>query len=143
MTSCYKIHLPSYFLGWSCLSLSLSIYISIYLYIPMHVHRTKKKAFFFSLCPFVERMVSLLTSSGREKYLLCSCHSCGTSSWFHSILSTWYPKQPHFNCCFSWMMLPNLYITRWWFQIFFIFTPNLGKISILTHIFKWVGSTSN
>ena len=29
-----------------------------------------------------------------------------------------------------------LYIPRWWFQIFFIFTLYLGKIPILTHIFQ-------
>ena len=34
--------------------------------------------------------------------------------------------------------------SRWWFQIFFIFTPYLGKIPILTFIFfNWVGSTTN
>ena len=27
-------------------------------------------------------------------------------------------------------------ITRWWLQIFFIFTPTLGKIPILTNIFQ-------
>ena len=26
--------------------------------------------------------------------------------------------------------------TRWWFQIFFVFTPTWGKISNLTHIFQ-------
>ena len=33
--------------------------------------------------------------------------------------------------------------TGWWFQIFFIFTPYLGKIPILTSIFfKWVETTT-
>ena len=27
-------------------------------------------------------------------------------------------------------------VTRWWFQIFFIFTPSWGKIPILTNIFQ-------
>ena len=33
--------------------------------------------------------------------------------------------------------------TRWLLQIFFIFTLNLGKISILTNIFQRGGSTTN
>ena len=35
-------------------------------------------------------------------------------------------------------------LAGWWFQIFFMFTPNLGeRIPILTSIcFKWVGSTT-
>jgi len=33
---------------------------------------------------------------------------------------------------------------RWWFQIFFYFHPDLGKIFNLTSIFfRWVGSTTN
>ena len=32
--------------------------------------------------------------------------------------------------------------TRWWFQIFCIFTPYLGKITILTNIFNWVETTN-
>ena len=34
-------------------------------------------------------------------------------------------------------------ITRWWFQVFFMFNPVLGKIRILTNIFQGVGSTTN
>ena len=42
----------------------------------------------------------------------------------------------------SWVTwLPRL--PGWWFHIFFIFTRKLGKIPILTNIFKWVGSTTN
>ncbi len=34
--------------------------------------------------------------------------------------------------------------TRWWFQIFFIFTSTWGRFPILTSIFfRWVGSTTN
>ena len=36
----------------------------------------------------------------------------------------------------------SLLNTRWWFQRFFMFT-RLGKISNLTDIFRWVGSTTN
>ena len=37
-----------------------------------------------------------------------------------------------------------IYISRWWFQRFFISTPKIGKWSNLTSIFfKWVGSTTN
>ena len=37
------------------------------------------------------------------------------------------------------------YNSRWWFQIFFIFTPNLGEMIQfdLRIFFKWVGSTTN
>ena len=30
----------------------------------------------------------------------------------------------------------DTYITGWWFQIFFMFIPYLGKIPILTNIFQ-------
>ena len=33
----------------------------------------------------------------------------------HRLTNTWYPKQPSFNGCFSWM-IPNLYIKRWLFH---------------------------
>ena len=33
------------------------------------------------------------------------------------------------------MRIGNQFAT-WWFQRFFIFTPNLGKIPSLTHIFQ-------
>ena len=36
------------------------------------------------------------------------------------------------NYCFCYVY----YTTWWWFQIFFIFTPNLGKIPILTNTFQ-------
>ena len=37
------------------------------------------------------------------------------------------------------------FVSRWWFQIFFIFTPKIGEDEpILTSIFfRWVGSTTN
>ena len=33
--------------------------------------------------------------------------------------------------------------SRWWFQIFFIFTPIWGRFPVWLIFFKWVGSTTN
>ena len=38
---------------------------------------------------------------------------------------------------------PFLGITRWWFQIFFMFTPIWGRFPIWLIFFRWVGSTTN
>ena len=44
----------------------------------------------------------------------------------------------------KWFVLPSFWLTRWWFQIFLVFSPrNLGKIPILTSIFfRWVETTN-
>ncbi len=34
-------------------------------------------------------------------------------------------------------------IPRWWFQIFFMFTPTWGRFPIWLIFFRWVGSTTN
>ena len=35
------------------------------------------------------------------------------------------------------------YVSRWWFQIFLIFTPICGRLPFWLIFFKWVGSTTN
>ena len=35
------------------------------------------------------------------------------------------------------------WLTRWWFQIFFIFIPSWGRFPFWLIFFKWVGSTTN
>ena len=40
------------------------------------------------------------------------------------------------TCCYKKQTLKASFFSGWWFQIFFIFTPHLGKIPILTNILQ-------
>ena len=48
----------------------------------------------------------------------------------------WQVEVLRLRCIFCCWLLANRISTRWWFQIFLIFTPILGKIAILTNILQ-------